>query len=174
MKTLEFIYQETQIHFLLNPSSSHVMVNATEMAKLFNRRVDVFMKTDHAKSFIEIMEHPDNRPPKGGQIIENRGRNGVYFDRRLALKFAAWLSPEFEFWVFDRMDQILFGNYKLHWDAHTYEQECVERKNKCKEKMLMKPTPELVREYFLHEKAIQNCKYLKRSAIKQQYALFDE
>lgn len=32
--------------------------------------------------------------------------------RILALKFAAWLSPEFEVWVYTTIEQILFGRYK--------------------------------------------------------------
>jgi len=27
--------------------------------------------------------------------------------RKLALKFAAWLSPEFELWVYDRIEELL-------------------------------------------------------------------
>ena len=56
MKTLEFIYQETEIHFLVNPLDKNVMVNATEMAKLFGKETRVFLKTDHAKAFIEAVK----------------------------------------------------------------------------------------------------------------------
>lgn len=104
-QTLEFLYQGTQAHFLMNPSEKNVMVNATEMAKIFNKKTELFLKSDHAKKYIEISK----LQPNGGRIIENRGRNGMYFNRKLALKFAAWLSPEFEFWVFDTMDKILFA-----------------------------------------------------------------
>jgi len=105
---LEYIFQETKIHFLLG-NEENVMVNATEMAKLFGKRTDVFLKTDNVKAFIAIA----NLPPNSGRIIENRGRNGVYFERKLALKFAAWLDVEFEFWVFEKIDEILFGKYKI-------------------------------------------------------------
>lgn len=40
------------------------------MAKLFNKRVDNFLKTEHAKAFIEVA----NRPPNGGCLMEKRGR----------------------------------------------------------------------------------------------------
>lgn len=53
MKTLEFFYQETEIHFLVNPNQKNVMVNATEMAKMFNKRMDHFLKADHAQKFIK-------------------------------------------------------------------------------------------------------------------------
>ena len=32
--------------------------------------------------------------------------------RILALKFAAWLSPEFELWVYSTIEGILFGKHK--------------------------------------------------------------
>ena len=51
-KTLEFIYQDTQIHFLVNPLDKNVMINATEMAKVFNKDVLDFMKNDSTKNFI--------------------------------------------------------------------------------------------------------------------------
>jgi len=32
--------------------------------------------------------------------------------RILALKFAAWLNPQFELWVYATIDEILFSHYK--------------------------------------------------------------
>ncbi|MFA7448734.1 MAG: KilA-N domain-containing protein [Weeksellaceae bacterium] len=77
MKSIQFIYEDTEIHFLVNPDQDHVMVNATEMAKVFGRRTKDFLKTDETKSFIEVA----NRALNGAQIIQDRGRNGIYFDR---------------------------------------------------------------------------------------------
>ena len=31
--------------------------------------------------------------------------------RILALKFAAWLNPAFEFWIYTTIEKLLFGNY---------------------------------------------------------------
>lgn len=45
----EMMYKDTLIHFLVNPLDKNVMVNATEMAKLFNKETRVFLKADHAK-----------------------------------------------------------------------------------------------------------------------------
>src|SRR5690606_4999210 len=99
MKALEFIYQDTEIHFSLNPTDEDVMVNATEMAKHFGKRTEDFIKTKNTKDFIKVLEKKIIHTLIRGQIIDNRGRNGIYFHRILALKFAAWLSPEFEVWV---------------------------------------------------------------------------
>lgn len=127
-KATEFIYQDTKIHFTLS-TDKNVMVNATEMAKAFNKRIDVFTKSDHAKKFIKALKNKLERTPNGGRseneftpksgnsktkVMDNRGHSGMYFDRRLALKFAAWLDVDFELWVYDTIDEIMFGEYRIH------------------------------------------------------------
>jgi hypothetical protein len=168
MKTLEFIYQETEIHFLVNPLDKNVMVNATEMAKLFDRRTKDFLKTDHAKDFIEVAKRALN----GAQIIDDRGRNGIYFNKRLALKFAAWLSPEFEYWIYSTIDEIVFGNYKKHWEAHAHQEHQKTLMENIKTKMLLNPTPEMVAQYFEYEREHNLAKSEKTKAIRNQLKLF--
>jgi hypothetical protein len=117
-EALELIYQDTEIHFLFS-DDENVLVNATEMAKVFGKRTEDFLKTQSTKSFIDAIEFPPVgvnseiiHPLNRGQIIQNRGRNGIYFERRLALKFAAWLDVNFEVWIFTKLDEILFGKAK--------------------------------------------------------------
>lgn len=109
MKTLEFLYQETQIHFLINPLDKNVMVNATEMAKLFNKRTDHYLQNDSTKLFVAALKVPEMSGTLKGEIIENRGRNGIYFNRLLALDFAAWLDVKFRVWVIKIVDELLFA-----------------------------------------------------------------
>jgi len=52
MKAIEFIYQDTQIHFALS-NDKNIMVNATEMAKAFNKQVVAFVRNENTKLFIE-------------------------------------------------------------------------------------------------------------------------
>lgn len=172
MKTLEYIYRDTQIHFLVNPTDKNVMINATEMAQMFGKRIDVFTKTNHAKSFIEILEREIIRTPNGGRIIENRGRNGIYFNRLLALKFAAWLNPEFEFWVFSKIEEISFGNYKKHWDAHVKQERAKEKMEMLKSQLLDEPSKEVAEEYFEAEQDYALAKNAKIAAIRNQTKLF--
>lgn len=109
-----FTYNGQAIEF--DPSSSAVMVNATEMAKAFGKRLDHFLKSDHAQAFIKVLEFPPNggnsRPLKKEEIIRTNHKTGTWMHRVLALKFAAWLSPEFEWWVYQTIDEILFGSYR--------------------------------------------------------------
>jgi len=169
MKTLEFIYQETQIHFLVNPLDKNVMVNATEMAKIFDKKTELFLKSQHAKAFIEVA----NRQPNGRQIIEDRGRNGIYFNKRLALKFAAWLSPEFEYWIYSTIDEIVFGNYQKHWEAHAHQELAKINMKNIKAEILENPTPVSVQLYFKHEREYKSWKNAKTAAIRNQLKLFD-
>ncbi len=109
-----FTYNGQEVEFDL--TNSALMINATEMAKIFGKRTDVFLKTDHAQAFIKVLK----LPPNGGSlwikstenIIQERGRNGLWMHRILALKFAAWLDPKFELWVYQTIDEILFGSYR--------------------------------------------------------------
>lgn len=41
---------------------------------------------------------------RGGNDASLRG---VCYEKRLALKLAAWLSPEFELWIFNRIEELL-------------------------------------------------------------------
>ena len=124
-KALEFIYQDTQIHFLLG-NDKNVMVNATEMAKAFGKRIENFKRLDETKIFIkELLEH-ENAKFDSSHMSEQNLKNLVeddiinttnkatYMHRKLALKFAVWLDVKFELWIIDTIDNFLFGYYKEH------------------------------------------------------------
>lgn len=110
-KAVEFIYQDTEIHFLLG-LEKNVMVNATEMAKVFGKRTSDFLQNQSTKDFINEVELTLKSVNSETKMYENRGQSGMYFERRLALKFASWLDVKFEVWVFDTIDEILFGKAK--------------------------------------------------------------
>jgi hypothetical protein len=175
-KAVEFLYQDTQIHFLLS-QGDNVMVNATEMAKAFGKRTDVFLKTESVKQFINAVI----QPPNGGQLeiqnqselISNRGRNGIYFNRMLAIKFAAWLDPVFEVWIYRTTDKILFGNYKIHWDAHIRQEDAKERMEISKKQLLLNANQDDAIAYFKAENDFKTAKSEKQKAISNQYRLFE-
>lgn len=114
METKICVFNENAISFLVDKENS-LMVNATEMAKSFDKRLDHFLKSDHAKEFIRVLEFTpfggNSAPLKKEEIMISRGSAGTYFHRILALKFAAWLSPEFEVWVFATIEKLLFGKH---------------------------------------------------------------
>lgn len=119
-KALEFIYQDTEIHFLLG-NEKNVMVNATEMAKAFGKEIDNFLRLENTKKFIISFLKRENSKiipsdVRGylteGDIIIGKKRGGTYMHRKVALKFAAWLDVDFELWIIDTIDDLLFGKAK--------------------------------------------------------------
>lgn len=177
MKTLQFIYQETQIHFLVNPTDKNVMINATEMARPFNKRIDVFLKTQPTKEFIELLKFPpvgvNLEPIASENIIQTRGRSGTFFHRELAIEFAMWLDPIFKRWIINKIDEVLFGNYKKHWEAHAMQEEAKFKMETLKQQMLLNPTVEISRAYFEAEETVKSAKRIKLSAITNQYKMFE-
>lgn len=160
MEVVKFKYNETEIEF--NPTGSdNIMVNATQMAKIFGKRVDVFIKTDHAKEFILIMELTpfggSSTPLKREQIINSENGNGTYMHRVLALKFAAWLDPKFELWVYSTIDDILFGDLKKYKEANL-RQIRLEQAYEQKKKELIENHPEMI-EYLELEAQLKLSKY---------------
>lgn len=92
------------------------MINATEMAKPFGKKVGHFLENRNSKAFIALLNerHRNSdiaskkeviRVVKGGDA--SLGLQGTWMDEKLALKFAAWLSPAFELWVYDKIQELL-------------------------------------------------------------------
>ncbi|MFA9191161.1 KilA-N domain-containing protein [Flavobacterium sp. FZUC8N2.13] len=178
-KALEFIYQDTEIHFLLG-TEKDVMVNATEMAKIFKKEIKDFMRLDSTKNFINSYLKRKNRELKTEespfleeQIYTSKQKSGTYMIRPFALKFAAWLDSDFEVWIFETIDTILFGHYKEHWDAHLKQEDAKKRMEAAKSKLLLNATQEDVIAYFKAEIEFKTAQSDKTKAIKNQYSIFD-
>lgn len=92
-----------------------MMINATEMAKAFDKQVTKFMSLESTQEFVkEALKSRDNVNLKifsQSDLYYSSQKTGTWMHRILALKFAAWLSPAFELWVYSTIDQLLFGNY---------------------------------------------------------------
>jgi len=179
-KALEFIYQDTQIHFLLG-NEKNVMVNATEMAKAFGKEIDNFLRLESTKKFITAFLKRENSKiiPSDVRgylteedVIIGKKRGGTYMHRKVALKFAAWLDVDFEVWIIDTIDDLLFGHYKEHWDAHIKQENARERMEEAKKKLLLNATQEDVIAYFRAESEFNAAKNEKTKAIRNQLSLF--
>lgn len=178
MKILEFIYNGIEINFLAN-GNENVMVDATQMAKIFGKRIDVFLKTDHANDFINELELTPfggrSEPLKREEIIKIRNGVNTFFHRILALKFAAWLDTKFELWVFSTIDKIILGHYKEMRDA-TIEKLKAEKEWKTKRDALIKQNPEIAEVFELELKiTAADKKRLKalKASIAQLHLEFD-
>ncbi len=113
---IQFDFEGKQISFEF--ADGNRMINATEMAKSFGKPVGNFLRLKETKYYINLLEdrYADMniasqgprevlRVVKGGDASE--GLQGTWMDEKLALKFAAWLSPRFELWVYDKIQELL-------------------------------------------------------------------
>lgn len=166
-----FEYEGKQIEFDLG--KTNMMVNATEMAKVFDKRVDVFLKTEPTKEFINVLKFT----PTGGnlnaksdtEIMITKGRSGTWMCRILALKFAAWLDPKFEVWVFETIDKILFGDLReFVINKHNAEQKRDELHQK-----LLSENPDYVALMGLEETARAIAGRIKKQQRTQLNILFN-
>lgn len=156
-----FEYEGQVIEFEL--ASKNIMVNATEMAKIFGKRLDVFLKTEPTKDFLEALKFPPQGVNLGikkhEEIIQTRGRSGTWMHRILALKFAAWLDPKFEVWVYATIDRLLFG------DLEVMVKEKTELEIELEESLARMMNTE---EYRFHEELKRKKKEIDRGIAKQQ------
>lgn len=105
-----FIYKGFEITFQTDDGS--VMVNATEMAKPFNKRPIDWLNLTSSQNYIQALRevrYPNITPAESAGLIETvRGnysdgsQQGTWMHEDVALEFARWLSPEFAIWCNDR------------------------------------------------------------------------
>ena len=116
MTTQILKYNDQEVEFEFN--KQNVMVNATEMAKIFGKEVAHFMENESTKKFItaslktrnsEFLSEEKNgkfrflNVEKEEDLYSSKQKSGTFMHRILALKFAAWLDPAFELWVYATM-----------------------------------------------------------------------
>lgn len=113
MEVVHFIYNEKDVDFLQS-GKDNVMVNATQMSKIFGKDVFQFTRIDDTKNFISACLKPQNCGLLGVKteedLIISKQKSGTWMHRVLALKFAAWLDSDFEVWVFSTIDKIILGH----------------------------------------------------------------
>lgn len=90
------------------------MVNATAMASIFGKRASEFLRLQSTKDFILLLDAQLRREAAEDDVTEvlrivKDGKpklQGIWIDERLALKFAAWLSPNFEYWMYSKVHEL--------------------------------------------------------------------
>jgi hypothetical protein len=112
---VKFDYEGQPITFEF--ADGNKMINATQMARPFGKRVGNFLQNQQTQDYIKILESRywnssigQKKPQREVLRVVKGGTpefQGTWMDEKLALKFAAWLSPEFELWVFDRIEELL-------------------------------------------------------------------
>jgi hypothetical protein len=94
-----------------NPISFHkgdnLMVNATQMAKPFNKSPKDFLKTEQSKRFIEALSEVKKILSSDLVKVTYGNNGGTWMHEDVALEFARWLSPAFAIWCNDRIKELL-------------------------------------------------------------------
>jgi hypothetical protein len=179
METKICVFEENQITFLLSKYNG-MMINATEMAKVFNKDLFQFTKSEGTKAFIESCLKPANAGLLAVQteedLIISRQKSGTFMHRVLALKFAAWLSPDFEVWVYSTIEKLLFGK-------HVERELSFERTLSLQNEMsLLRDKPQKTGEDFTRyleiDSLIRREKYIRsaitKESITEMQGLFDK
>jgi hypothetical protein len=123
-----FEYENLKITFEFE--NGQRMVNANKMAKIFDKRVANFTRLQSTKDFIEVLEESLNADSRKGneykayRVVKGGTPQltGTWMEERLALKFAAWLNPRFELWVYSILHEVLSSdhrNLKFHIEKIT-------------------------------------------------------
>ena len=106
---ISYEYQDQRIEFDVSPDS--VMINATEMGKIFEKLPKDFLGNDSTKSFINECLKKENSPyldvKNVDDLYTSTQKSGTWMHRILALKFAAWLDPSFELWVYRTTEPLM-------------------------------------------------------------------
>ena len=179
METKICIFKENPITFVLDKNNG-MMVNATEMAKPFGRKVEAFMRNEGTISFVnEALKSENSRFLKlfsQSDLYYSSQNTGTWMHRVLALKFAAWLNPAFEIWVYSTIERILFGK-------HAQREESLERslkfQNESKQlKEKADKTGEDFTRYLDLERQLKYEKSLRKSltaaSVTEMRSLFEE
>lgn len=100
-----FSYQGNEITF---QNENGVMVNATQMAKSFNKRTVIWLSNQQTKDFIEELSKVRNLTLADLVQVKKGGNNsGTWMHEDVALEFARWLSPSFAIWCNDRIKELI-------------------------------------------------------------------
>lgn len=105
-----FKFNEAAIAFKAYDGTT--MVNATQMAKTFNKRVTKWLELPSTQEFLQSLS--EVRKSDITQLVIIRRGNfadkreqGTWMHEDVALEFARWLSPMFAIWCNDRIKEML-------------------------------------------------------------------
>ncbi len=103
-----FEYNGSPITFQMGEAT---MMNATQMAKPFGKRVAEWLRLPSTKEFLSVLQpirKSDSSPMgKSHRLVETINGIGTWMHEDVALEFARWLSPQFAIWCNDRIKELL-------------------------------------------------------------------
>lgn len=100
-----FSYNGVEISF---SNDNGVMINATEMARVFNKTPKDYLRTQSAKELLDAVSSRQKCLLTDLVNVINGGNsNGTWMHETIALDFAQWLSVDFRLWCNDRIKELM-------------------------------------------------------------------
>ena len=115
-KPIAFSYEGKAIDF--NDREGKVMVNATQMGKLFKKKPGDWLRLQSTNDFLNALKDSQNADVRSGLFEEspklvdtvNGGNNrGTWMQEDVALEFSRWLSPAFAIWTNKHIKELLLN-----------------------------------------------------------------
>lgn len=101
-----FSYNGNEVTF--RNSEGVAYVNATQMAKSFDKRPTDWLRFEQAQNFLNELSKVRNHTLTELVIVSKGGSNpGTWMHEDVALEFSRWLSPAFSIWCNDRIKELL-------------------------------------------------------------------
>lgn len=98
-------YKGSKISFA---NGKNVMINATEMAKSFDKRPVDWLQNQSTIAFLnELSKVRKSTLTDLVQVTKGGNNPGTWMHEDVALEFARWLSPAFAIWCNDRIKELL-------------------------------------------------------------------
>lgn len=98
-------YKGSEISFM---SGENLMVNATQMAKSFNKEPKFWLMNQSTTDYLAELSKVRNLTLTDlVQVIKGGNNPGTWMHEDVALEFARWLSPAFAIWCNDRIKELL-------------------------------------------------------------------
>ena len=95
--------------------TNNQMINATEMAKPFNKQPTHWLGLLSTKEYIKTFAELKNRSSADLVVVRKGGNDkhlqGTWMHEDIALEFARWLSPKLSIWCNDRIKELLRDGY---------------------------------------------------------------
>jgi hypothetical protein len=186
---LAFRFDDQEVEFDI--ASEEVMINATEMGKIFGKRPVDFLRLEQTERFLDAMKsafpafrseaepllNAGNSLPatdETPEIVRTEKGKGVdggvtWMHRTLALKFAAWLSPEFEVWIYRTIEEVLYAHGQRIGQEVREKARLLDRREEIKAQLQAEP---LFQEYLMLDFKIRQASNRMAKHTTNQLSIF--
>lgn len=134
---VKFNYEGKNIDF--KDQKGSVMVNATQMGKLFGKQPKDWLRLQSTEEFINALKDSQKADVPSGlfaedkpmvQVINGGDNRGTWMHEDVALEFSRWLNPKFAIWTNKHIKELLLkGRTALNQEKKGYPKLPPKRKH---------------------------------------------